>query len=227
MPAVASWNAAMPPAAPVPTTITSHLPVFGVMAVESLRDSLVMAYRSTVMVRSACIEFSAFCPQCGQSLPSSVAHPTNSGSIWLPLVPQLLVDADLGGVVAVDGGLFGGLKKRSSGVTRLQLVPADVGHQRVHGRGSEPRERRAGACRFGVDRGKPFEPLLLQFLRLAEQQVDVVGDPRLLRARRTLVGRDDGFDERLQGRETRRRHDLGAGRRVAALHLHEGKQSCV
>jgi hypothetical protein len=27
----------------------------------------------------------AFCPQCGQSLPSTVWHPTNSARIWLPL----------------------------------------------------------------------------------------------------------------------------------------------
>ena len=111
MPAIASWNAAMPPAAPEPTTITSHLPDFGVIEVESLRDSLVIAERSSVSVgsfvppvvvpvRPDCIVKTpdlalvalqkpapapllvfgmAFCPQCGQSLPSSVWQPWNSG----------------------------------------------------------------------------------------------------------------------------------------------------
>ena len=42
-PAVASWKAAMPPAAPLPTTMTSHFPEPGLIAAARRRDSSVTA----------------------------------------------------------------------------------------------------------------------------------------------------------------------------------------
>jgi hypothetical protein len=52
MPAVASWKAAMPPEAPLPTTITSHGPEDGLMDAASLRDSSVIAASSRSRVLS-------------------------------------------------------------------------------------------------------------------------------------------------------------------------------
>ena len=98
MPAVASWNAAMPPAAPLPTTITSQRPLPGLTAAAILRDSSRTAARSRSSVGSAAMDHLgaacadvaagaawAFCPQCGQSLPSTVWQPQNSARSWLPL----------------------------------------------------------------------------------------------------------------------------------------------
>src|SRR6185503_18049088 len=85
MPAVASWKAAMPPAAPLPTTITSQRPLPGLTAAAILWDSAVTAAMSRSSVGSAamghlgdaCADVVAeggwaFWPQYGQSLPPTV-----------------------------------------------------------------------------------------------------------------------------------------------------------
>src|SRR5437899_12549673 len=51
--AVASWEAAMPPAAPLPTTITSQVPEPGLMVEASRFDSSRLAERSMSRVGSA------------------------------------------------------------------------------------------------------------------------------------------------------------------------------
>jgi len=93
----------------------------------------------------------------------------------------------------------------------------------------EPRKRRSEPGRgLSVDRLEAPEPLRLHgIIGLAQQQVDVVGDPRLPRARGAIIGRDDGLDERLQREEARRRHDFRSRRAHTPLDLHESEQPFV
>src|SRR6267142_2313568 len=85
IPAVASWKAAMPPEAPLPTTMTSHGPEVGWLAA-FLGLRLLPAVRAILAVH-------------GQA-----AHELEQ--YLVALVAELLVDADLGRVVAVDGRLL-------------------------------------------------------------------------------------------------------------------------
>src|SRR5687767_9319377 len=61
-PDMASWYEAMPPAAPVPTTITSQGPLFGVIVRASVRDSSRTAARSRSRVGSEAISALRFLP---------------------------------------------------------------------------------------------------------------------------------------------------------------------
>ena len=79
------------------------------------------------------------------------------------LVAQLLVDADLGRVVAVDRRLLRGHEERLERRLRRALVAADVCEDRVDLRGVEPAERRAEPRRrLGVERREAAEPLQRQ-----------------------------------------------------------------
>src|SRR5687767_2165031 len=106
-PAMASWNAAIPPAAPLPTTITSQRAVPGLMAAASRRDSSVTAARSRSRVRSA-MSGLRFLPAVRAILAVDGMAAHELGQDLVALVAQLLVDADLRAVVAVDGRLLGG-----------------------------------------------------------------------------------------------------------------------
>src|SRR5687768_4909178 len=140
-PAMASWNAAMPPAAPLPTTMTSHCVEPGLTAAASRRDSSVTAARSRSRVGSAAILRLRFLPAVRAILAVDGMASHELGEDLVPLVAQLLVDADLRRVVRVDRRLLGGdeeplhrrlpelLRRRGSvqgGVGRL-LGVADVG----------------------------------------------------------------------------------------------------
>src|SRR5258707_10522078 len=143
MPAVASWNAAMPPEAPLPTTITSQGPEVGLMDAASLRDSSVMARRSRSRVLSAgaaaatvrlfgCISGLRLLPAVRAILAvhRQAAHELEQDLV--ALVPQLLVDADLGGVVAVDGGLLGVREERLELRLAAAAMASHVAQQSVH-----------------------------------------------------------------------------------------------
>jgi hypothetical protein len=54
-PAIASWNAAMPPAAPLPTTMTSQRSLPGLIDSASRFDSSSARVRLTLSVGSSCI----------------------------------------------------------------------------------------------------------------------------------------------------------------------------
>src|SRR6185295_8444292 len=98
-PAVASWNAAMPPAAPLPTTITSHCPVPGLIDAASLRDSSVTASRSRV--GSAGMVTSLRLLPAMRAVLAVLGLATDElRQDLVALVAKLLVDPDLRGVVA-------------------------------------------------------------------------------------------------------------------------------
>src|SRR3954466_6876716 len=107
MPAVGSWKAAMPPAAPLPTTITSQGPESGLIDAASLRDSSVMAARSRSSVGSAATSGLRFLAAVRAVLAVHGQASDEFHEVLVALVLQLLLDADLRRVVAVDGGLFG------------------------------------------------------------------------------------------------------------------------
>ena len=95
------------------------------------------------------------------------------------------MDADLRRVIAANRRLLGHHEKFFERALRRDLVAADVVEDDVGLSGSELDERRPEAGRrLGVERRHAADPpQRLLRLRLAEQKVDVVGDPRLLRAR--------------------------------------------
>ena len=62
---------------------------------------------------------------------------------------------------------------------------------------------------------------------LAEQQVDVVGDARLLRARRSIVGGNDRVDEHFESCELRRREELELRRRIRFLNAGKREQPSI
>src|SRR5262245_51644111 len=97
----------MPPAAPVPTTMTSQVCVPGLTAAACRRDSSVIAVRSRSSVLSAATSGLRLLPAVGAipALHGPAAHELQQDPV--ALVAQLLLDADLGGVVAVDGRLLG------------------------------------------------------------------------------------------------------------------------
>src|SRR5437879_10014706 len=136
-PAVASWKAAMPPAAPLPTTITSQVPEPGLMVEASRFDSSRLAERSMSRVGSAGISGLRRLPAPRAIL---AVHRLASDELEQDLVAfvaQLFVEPDLGRVVAVDGGLLGrheeGLKGRALrlGDVGVLLVAAGLGQQLV------------------------------------------------------------------------------------------------
>src|SRR5947209_7486883 len=98
------------------------------------------------------------------------------------LVPQLLVNTDVRGVVAADCRLLGHHEECLERRLRRALVAADALKNRVDLTGAEPAERRAEPRRrFRVERRQAADPLERQLaIDLAQQQVDVVGDARLL-----------------------------------------------
>src|SRR5687768_5354444 len=91
MPAVASWNAAMPPAAPLPTTITSQREEPGLMGAASLRDSSVMAVRSRSSVGSEAISGLRLLSAVRAVLAVHRLAPHELGQELVALVAQLLV----------------------------------------------------------------------------------------------------------------------------------------
>src|SRR5712692_6127818 len=144
----------------------------------------------------------------------------------IAFVAQLFVNADARCVVAADGGLLGhdeeGLERR----LRRALVAADALQDRVNLTGAEAAERRTEPRRrFGVERRQAAEPLQRQLaVDLAEQQVDVVGHARLLRARRPIVGWNDRLGEGLERLELRTREHLQLRRRIRLLDARERQQ---
>src|SRR4029077_12957124 len=122
----------MPPAAPVPTTITSHFSVPGLMAAAWRRDSSVMAVRSRSSVLSAGISGLRLLPAV-RAIPAfdgGAAHELQQHLV--ALVAQLLVDADLGRVVAVDGRLLGVREELLQQRLAAGGVAVHVAQQRVH-----------------------------------------------------------------------------------------------
>src|SRR5262245_48350288 len=116
MPAVASRNEAIPPAAPLPTTIASQGPEDGVMDAASLRDSSVMAGRSRSSVRSAAISGLPLLAAVRAVLPALRLAAHELGQDRGALVAELLLEADLRGVVAVDRRV---LRDREEGLEGL------------------------------------------------------------------------------------------------------------
>src|SRR5262245_32326184 len=157
-PAVASWKAAMPPAAPLPTTMTSQVPDPGLMVEARRRDSARLSDRSMSSVGSAGISGLRRLPAPGAIL---AVHGLASDELeqdLVALVAELLVHSDLGGVVAVDGGLLGGheegLQRRALGLRGLGvlLVATGLGEQLRDLLGGEVHERRRVARRgLGVE----------------------------------------------------------------------------
>src|ERR1051325_9194257 len=76
------------------------------------------------------------------------------------LVAQLLVDADLGGVIPVDRRLLGDHEKFFQRRPWRPLVAADVAQDLVSLRRRETDERRAKSCgRLGVERRETANPV--------------------------------------------------------------------
>ena len=119
---------------------------------------------------------------------------------FVALVTQLLVDANLGGVIAVDRRLLGHHEKLFERRPRRPLVAADVAQDLVSLRRRETDKRRSKSRRrLGVERRETANPAqrAVRF-QFAHQQIDVVGDARLACAGRTLVGRNTHLDQRLE-----------------------------
>src|SRR5439155_20153585 len=108
------------------------------------------------------------------------------------LVAQLLMNANLGSVVALNRRLLGHDKEHFQRRLRRALVAADILEDRVQLRGVQPAEWGVESRRgLGVERGETAEPLEGALaLRFAEQEIDVLGDTRLLRTGRMVVGWD-------------------------------------
>src|SRR5947207_4243879 len=122
----------MPPAAPLPTTITSQGPESGLMEAASWRDASVIAARSRSSVGSAATSGLGLLSAVRTVLAVHGQAADELHEVLVALVLQLLLDADLGGVVAVDGGLLG------LGEELLEQRPwhaardAHVAEQRLH-----------------------------------------------------------------------------------------------
>src|SRR6476660_9466753 len=83
--------------------------------------------------------------------------------VLIALVAQIFVDADLGRVVGVDGGLLGHHEERLERRLWRALVAADGLEDRVDLTGAEPAERRTEARHgFGVERREAAEPFQRQ-----------------------------------------------------------------
>src|SRR5205814_2398217 len=104
------------------------------------------------------------------------------------LVAQFLMDANLGGEVALNRGLLGHGKEQFQRRLRRTLVAADIAEDGIELPGVESGERRLEP-RHGlrVERGETAKPLEHAFaLHLAEQEIDVVRHPRGPGARRSF-----------------------------------------
>ena len=195
----------MPPAAPLPTMITSHFCDPGLMDAARRCDSAVTAERSSSSVGSRGIRPPASARSADTPCrPGSGSPGTRAGPV--ALVAQLLVDPDLRGVVAADRRVLRLdeelLERRRLDARRRPLVAAHVGEQRLRLSGRKLGEGRAEPLRgLRLEGGQPVEPRLADGLvLLGEEEVDVVRDPCLLGAGRALVGGDDGLDEGLHRR---------------------------
>src|SRR5437867_10725750 len=102
----------------------------------------------------------------------------------IALVAQLFVNADARRVVAANRRLLGHDEERVERRLRLRLVATDGLKDGVDLTRAEPAERRSEARhRFGVQRRKAAEPLQRDLaIDFAQQQIDVIGHARLLRA---------------------------------------------
>src|SRR5262249_22655311 len=109
----------MPPAAPLPTTITSQLPEPGLMVSASRFDSARLSERSMSSVGSVGISGLRRLPAPRAILAIHRLAALELEQDLVALVAQLLVDADLGGVVAVDRGL---LRRDEEGLQRRLLA---------------------------------------------------------------------------------------------------------
>src|SRR5712691_335103 len=118
----------MPPAAPLPTTITSQRAEPGLMVEASRRDSSRLAERSMSRVGSAGMSGLRLLPAPGAVLAVHGLAADELEQDLVALVAQLLVDTDLGRVVAVDGGLLRGDEEGLQGrpLPRLVRAAADV-----------------------------------------------------------------------------------------------------
>src|SRR5204863_4931279 len=203
-PAIASWNPAIPPAAPLPTTMTSQRSLPGLIESASRADSSSARVRLTLRVGSDCI-ISSLKSQVSSLKPqlSSVFLPAVRAVLALfclaadelaeeliALVPQFLVNADLRRVIAADGRLLGHHEEGLERGLGRALVAADLLEDGVDLTGAKPAERRTEPRRgFGVARRQAAEPLQRHFaVGLTDEQVDVVRHGRLLRPRRLIVG---------------------------------------
>src|SRR5213592_1832747 len=251
-PAIASWNPAIPPAAPLPTTMTSQRSLPGLIESASRADSSSARVRLTLRVGSVCIMSSlksdlspvspvatseglkpqlskVFLPAVRAVLALFCLAADELAEELIALVPQFLVDADLRRVVAADGRLLGHHKEGLERGLGRALVAADLLEDGVDLTGAKPAERRTEPRRgFGVERRQAAEPLQRDLaVGLTEQQVDVVGHARLLRARRPIVGWNDRVNEHLEGLELRRREHLQLRRRIRLLDASERDQPFV
>src|SRR5215510_11995536 len=156
-PAIASWNAAMPPAAPLPTTMTSQRSLVGVIESASRFDSSSARVRLTLSVGSSCM---VFLPAVRAVLAVFGLAADELAQELIALVAKLVVNADSRGVVAADGRLLGHHEERFERRLRRLLVAADRLEDRVDLGVAKPAERRAEPRhRFGVERRQPAEPL--------------------------------------------------------------------
>src|SRR6059036_2812784 len=96
-PAIASWNAAMPPAAPLPTMMTSQRSLPGLIESASRFDSSSARVRLTLSVGSSCM---VFLPADRAILAVFGLAADELPQELIALVAQLLVNADLRRVVA-------------------------------------------------------------------------------------------------------------------------------
>src|SRR5690606_19382270 len=220
-PAMASWNAAIPPAAPEPTTMTSYGSRPGVTVgcggvaerTIGMSTSEGCGLRRLPAVRALLAVLGLAADKLGEEL--------------VALVAQLLMDPDLRRVVAADGRVLDGAEELLGRRLRVALVPAQVGEQFLDLRGRELDERRRVA-RLGrlLEGRQALRPVLLHVVgRLAEQQVDVVDDTRGAGAGRVVVRRDDGLRERVDRRMLLACQDEQRRRGVGALEGLEGLRS--
>src|SRR5262245_6607356 len=99
----------MPPAAPLPTTMTSQRSLPGLIESASRFDSSRARVRLTSSVGSACM---MFLPAVRAVLAVFGLAADELTQELIPLVAKLVVDADFRGVVAADGGLLGHHEER-------------------------------------------------------------------------------------------------------------------
>src|SRR6266852_5290633 len=176
-PAIASWNAAIPPAAPLPTTMTSQRSLPGLIESASRFDSSSERVRLTLRVGSSCMCMSLPGQLKGtpcSALPLPIRFLTAVRTVLavdrlaahelpeelIALVAQLLLNGHLRCVVAADRRLFGHHEERLERRLGRALVAADGLEDRVDLTWAEAAERRPEP-RHGVsvDRREPAEPL--------------------------------------------------------------------
>src|SRR5262245_59102889 len=226
-PAIASWNAAIPPAAPLPTTMTSHCADPGVIDAASLRGSCVIGSRFSASVESGCM--SPLLPAMRAILAVFGRAADEVLQELIALVAQLAMDADFRRVIAADGRLLGHDEKLLQRRGRFELVLTDGGENRIELPGVELGEGAAESrYRVLVERCQSTHPLQSNFgVAFAQQEVDVVGDPCFFGTRGSLVGGNDRFDQHLERGEIRCGQHLWRGSGSPGLNPGKGKQSVV